>query len=173
MAPIVARASVMLDIGAHIGSQSLMSARVNPRCQILAFEAQEPMYRLLRKNLEENELLNIVEARNVAMGHVCHPHVGTANFVEDLGVRYPDCAYGGSETFNLGGIGLCGRSAREAAFVVPMVSVDSLGLPRVGYMKIDVEGFEPLVILGAQETITRCKPVIMFEACILALETLS
>ena len=45
LAPIVANASVMLDIGAHIGSQSLMSAHENPDLQIIAFEAQEKMFR--------------------------------------------------------------------------------------------------------------------------------
>jgi FkbM family methyltransferase len=33
----------------------------------------------------------------------------------------------------------------------------------VGFMKIDVEGAEMLVLQGAQKTIERCKPVIIFE----------
>lgn len=166
LAPIVAGATVMLDIGAHIGSQAIMSARHNPTCRIIAFEAQEPMFRLLQKNLQENCIPN-VDARNVAVGHVCDPAgVGIADFVEDLGVMYPNWTYGGSGMFNLGGIGVCaptGTHVSAAAPVVPMVSIDSLELPRVDYMKIDVEGCEPLVLLGAQETIKRCKPVILFE----------
>ena len=162
LAPIVANASVMLDIGAHIGSQSLMSAHENPDLQIIAFEAQEKMFRLLCKNLDENSIRNI-DARNVAVGHVCHPSVGIANFVEDHGVVSPDVVYGGNVPFNLGGIGLCGPNASEATSVVPMVTIDSLQLPHVDYMKIDVEGFEPLMLLGAQETINRCKPVILYE----------
>lgn len=162
MAPIVANASVMLDIGAHLGSQSIMSSHENPRCQIIAFEAQEQMFRLLCKNLEDNSIQN-VDARNVAVGHVCHPSVGIASFTVDGGKQYPNITYGGSRHFNIGGIALCGPSACEAASVVQMVTIDSLELPHVDYMKIDVEGFEPLVLLGAQETIKRCKPVIMFE----------
>lgn len=115
MAPIDARASVMLDIGAHIGSQSLMSARVNPRCQILAFEAQEPMYRLLRKNLEENELLNIVEARNVAVGHACVPPAGghrelRGRFGCPAGI--PTAPMAAARPSTWGGLGCVGR-ARE------------------------------------------------------------
>ena len=37
--------------------------------------------------------------------------------------------------------------------VVKMVTVDSLNLENVDYMKIDVEGAESLVLLGAAETI--------------------
>ena len=144
----------------------IMSARRNPTCRIIAFEAQEPMFRLLQKNLQENCIPN-VDARNVAVGDVCDPaSVGITDFVEDLGVVYPNWAYGGSGMFNLGGIGVCaptGTHVSAAAHVVPMVSIDSLELPRVDYMKIDVEGCEPLVLLGAQETIKRCKPVILFE----------
>jgi hypothetical protein len=42
-------------------------------------------------------------------------------------------------------------------------SLDSLGIGNVDLIKIDVEGFEVEVILGAHETIRKYKPVIIME----------
>src|SRR5258706_3282169 len=47
---------------------------------------------------------------------------------------------------------------------VPMRRLDSLSIDNVGFMKIDVEGHEESVIIGAEQTIRRCRPVLLIEA---------
>lgn len=47
---------------------------------------------------------------------------------------------------------------------IPVITIDSLCLPEVNYMKIDVEGDELDVLAGAMNTIYRCKPVICIES---------
>ena len=42
-------------------------------------------------------------------------------------------------------------------------TLDSLNLPRVDFMKIDVEKHEISLIQGGRETINRCKPIIFIE----------
>ncbi len=37
------------------------------------------------------------------------------------------------------------------------------GFNRLDFMKIDAEGFEPLILDGAKETIKRCRPVMLIE----------
>lgn len=45
----------------------------------------------------------------------------------------------------------------------PMITLDSLGLQDVDYAKLDCEGFEENVLRGAEDTLRRCKPVVMVE----------
>ena len=44
-----------------------------------------------------------------------------------------------------------------------MITIDSLELDNCDFLKIDVEGFEYLVVLGALKTITKYHPTIYFE----------
>jgi len=46
---------------------------------------------------------------------------------------------------------------------VVMVSIDSLALPRLDLLKVDVERMEMDVLVGARETIERCRPALMVE----------
>jgi hypothetical protein len=41
--------------------------------------------------------------------------------------------------------------------------LDSLEFPVVDYIKIDCEGFEYRVLQGAEQTIRRCRPVVVIE----------
>jgi hypothetical protein len=43
------------------------------------------------------------------------------------------------------------------------VSIDSLALERLDFVKIDVEGMEIDVLRGARATLERCKPIVMAE----------
>lgn len=47
--------------------------------------------------------------------------------------------------------------------IVPMFPLDAFDLKDVDYIKIDVEGFEKKVLLGAKETIARYNPLIVIE----------
>ena len=46
---------------------------------------------------------------------------------------------------------------------IPCITIDMLALPKCNYMKIDVEGDELAVLLGARETIRRHKPIMCIE----------
>jgi len=46
---------------------------------------------------------------------------------------------------------------------VQAITIDSLNLPRLDYLKLDVEGMEELVLEGAKKTIKRCRPIIQLE----------
>lgn len=46
---------------------------------------------------------------------------------------------------------------------VPMITLDSLNLPELDLLKIDIQGAELIALRGALETIKRCRPVILTE----------
>ncbi|BFU59512.1 MULTISPECIES: FkbM family methyltransferase [Rodentibacter] len=46
---------------------------------------------------------------------------------------------------------------------VPLISIDSLQLERIDFIKIDVEGMELSVLTGALESIKRHKPIMTIE----------
>ena len=44
-----------------------------------------------------------------------------------------------------------------------LFAIDDLALPRIDFIKIDIEGMEMEALCGAAESITRCKPQMLIE----------
>ena len=153
----VVGASTILDVGAHIGSHTVLYAKLNPSARIVAIEPQGAMAAALEQNVLENGAANVT-VRRAACGHrLCTARM-SAHTADGPSTHEP-VAYGAAApALNLGGLQL-GQDGEEVA----MLTVDSLDLP-VGYMKVDVEGAEALVVLGALRTIQRYHPVICFES---------
>lgn len=51
---------VIIDVGAHIGTFSLLSAIKYPNATIYAIEASRETYNILKRNIEENHLQNVI-----------------------------------------------------------------------------------------------------------------
>jgi FkbM family methyltransferase len=147
---------IILDIGGHIGSHTLLYSKLVPNCKIYTFEPQRVLFEILSKNIETNNLTNVVQLNN-AVGHkLCECNL--SKYLYDgynCEISYDDRM---SKAMNYGGIqlGLEGES-------VKMITIDSMNLDACHYIKIDVEGAESLVLMGAIETIRKYRPVIFFE----------
>jgi FkbM family methyltransferase len=152
---VLVDADTILDVGGHIGSHCLMFAKLSVKATVHTFEPQTPMFELLKHNVEINGLSERVVARRCAVAH----RSGTAQMSKDCVERTRNAVdYGGTVVLNLGGLQLGVGGER-----VEMICIDDLKLERCDLIKIDVEGCETLVLMGAQRTIKRFKPVIMFE----------
>lgn len=46
---------------------------------------------------------------------------------------------------------------------IPVITIDSLELPACDFLALDIEGCEPIALIGAQKTIARFRPVILVE----------
>ena len=62
-----------------------------------------------------------------------------------------------NDTF--GGSAYIGEGGQE----IKVITLDSLNLNGCDFMKVDVEGYEPLVFEGSKQTIKKFRPVICFE----------
>lgn len=159
LAPYIRNAKTIVDVGAHVGMHSVAYAYLNPQSAVYAFEPQRHLYFVLNKNVTDNDdgRRGRVITQNVAVGH----RAGEARMslrVEDCGIPSAPVEYGTSNGFNLGGLAL-GRDGE----VVQMIRLDDANLPGCDFMKIDAEGFEPLVIEGAMDTIKKHHPIIFYE----------
>ncbi len=145
---------LMLDLGSNIGFYSLVAARRG--CRVVAFEPHPRVAEQFRTNLALNP--------DIA-SQVCFHERGVGRMAETLKLHAPPASAVNQ--------GVASFRASEAAltFEVPLVTLDSWwiqeGRPKVGLVKIDTEGFDLKVILGAAELIQTCRPVLAFETEVL------
>lgn len=136
----------VVEIGANMGSHSVDLARACAPGPFYAFEPQPRLFQILCANLALNDIGNALaypEACGAAEGEAVIPFI-----------RY-------DMPGNFGGMSL--RETGQKGIKVRVRALDSLELPTLGLLKVDVEGFECQVIEGARETIRRCQPVIYIE----------
>jgi FkbM family methyltransferase len=134
-----------IDIGANIGYHTFRMARaVGPQGKVLAVE---PMSRA-RVKLERNAALNPqfenIEISDAAVSDSTgHAHIGFQSSYR-----------------------LDGRDeivAEDVRVLTVDALVEEAGLPRVDFIKIDVDGFEGKVIRGAEQTLRAWHPTLVFE----------
>lgn len=132
-----------LDVGGHVGLWSRVMA-----LDFKAVTAIEPM-----------TALRECFARNVPETVTLLPYA--------VGDR-PGHAWLGFPTDNSGNARVAAMGAdvfetTTGAELVEVVTIDSLGMDHVDFLKIDVEGFEFEVIGGAEQTIRSHRPVMIVE----------
>ena len=147
LAQLVRPGMTVVEVGANIGAHTVGLARACAPAPLYAFEPQQRVFQILCANLALNDLGNVV-----ALPEACGEAEGQAII--------PPINYGA--VGNFGGVSLApdGDGPGQRVRVRPL---DSLSLPSLGLLKVDVEGFEPQVLRGARETIMRCRPILYVE----------
>ena len=146
--PYIEKAKYVVDVGANIGCHSISYGRFNPDVTIWAFEPQKKLFDILNRNVSINKLKNI---KTFDFG-VGHKEMNCT--MSSLDKVYDEMKNG----HNKGGLGI-GHGGES----IVIKTLDSIELPGLDFMKIDVEGAEGLVIKGAQNTIRKFHPTILFE----------
>lgn len=133
-----------LDIGANIGviSQALLANGY----RVMAFEPQPEIFKLLQENCR------YVGGEYVTFNTALGSEAGVA--------KMPKVQY--SVKGNFGGLGI-GDKSIYGDIEIPVATIDSYHFPNVGFVKIDVEGFELEVLKGMTDTIARCRPILYVE----------
>ena len=136
---LVTPGRLCLDIGANIGVISMALSHAGH--EVVAFEPQPEVFKLLEKNHHGK---NVNSALGMGVGLVDMPKV-----------HY-------SSKGNFGGLGI-NMPSIYGFYKVPMANLDGFAFENVGFIKIDVEGFEEAVLRGGEDTIRREKPIMYIE----------
>ena len=144
---ICKQGDVAVEVGANIGTLTLALARaVGNAGRVYAFEPQRVVFQTLCANMALNSLTN-VECFHAAVG------------AQAGHVLIPDIRYDMKANF-----GAVRADAFDNGAAVPKVTLDEfLHVNRLKLLKVDVEGMEREVLLGASKLIERFRPILYVE----------
>jgi len=135
---------ISLDIGANLGLFTYFLARYSPH--VYAFEPNPLPLRILRSVADRN--VTVVEM-------AVSDRTGEAELLVPRGPRgWSSNGARIEPTQGSGGARVTVRCSR----------IDDLGYRDVGFIKIDVEGHEKSVLMGARETLARDRPNLFLES---------
>lgn len=150
---------VAIDCGANIGVHTIEWARtMSSWGSVYSFEPQEKLYYALAGNIAINNCFNVT-ARLAAVGAECGSiKVPKPNY-------FVPSSYGSLELIKSTYNEYIGQEIdyEHSTMEVDMISIDSLSLPRLDFVKIDVEGMEQQVLEGSSESISKFKPQLLVE----------
>lgn len=146
-AQLLSPGETAVEVGANIGAHTVyLSQLVGPAGRVYAFEPQRVVFQLLCTNIALNEAFNV---------HTFHAGAGAIA----SSMMLPEIDYYHADS-NFGGVSLLEQTQGDTVRIIPL---DSLTIPSLRLLKIDVEGMEDAVLEGAREQILRHRPVLYVE----------
>jgi FkbM family methyltransferase len=135
---------IIVDIGGHIGSFSIMASRKAHRGKIFTYEAFEGTFRQLQKNLAENRVSN-VQPQNIAIAD----KVGEMTFFVNTMNQAQNSLY--AET-----------GEKHIVKTIPLQNVFSdNGISRCNLMKVDCEGAEYDILFSGKDALQNVERIIL------------
>lgn len=138
-----------LDIGANFGYHTLEMSRLSPRGQIFAFEPQIENNILLALNLKYNHCDNVKVFFNACGETKSISRLPILNIINS------------DYIINMGDLSL--NRANEVYQTVEVIDIDSLSLPTIHFVKIDVQGYELFCLKGMKNLLKRDIPILVVE----------
>ena len=138
-----------LDIGANMGFYSLALSAENPTLTVESFEPQPKVFAILSKNIHLNNFSSRIETHNKGLGDA----------KGELTMYIPKFTGTGGASFK----NLHEDEGEATQIKVPVNVLDEVLKTQPDLIKLDVEGCEFNVILGADKIISLLKPTIMVE----------
>lgn len=136
---------VIVDVGAGSGTDTqVFSEAVGPTGKVIAIEAHPQTFAMLQATCRWNSLGNVTSLNRAVMDRSCEVYIeNQANHVENsVAVK---------------------KGANHLGTPIPASSLDDvcreLDLPRIDYVKINIEGAERFVIRGMDEVARRARAV--------------
>lgn len=150
----------ILEIGGHCGTSTVVySSYLNEPNKVFVYEPQKNMYNLLVRNILQNNLENKIIATN--KGVFCYTGIGRMNNTDlDGGMGNVTKRYNEENHLpcNFGGLAL-GNNGET----IELITIDDMNLENIGFIHCDAQGSENFIFSKGINTITKYRPVILFE----------
>jgi FkbM family methyltransferase len=148
-----------IDCGANIGVHTIEWAKAMTGWgSVLSIEAQERIYYALAGNIAINNCFNVMAVHAAVSSKpgvmkMPSPDYTKPSSFGSLELRYrPNTEFIG-QTINYS----------ENLVDIRTVALDEYNLPRVDFIKIDIEGMELEALEGAAKTIAKSRPILLIE----------
>lgn len=142
---------IIVDGGANLGFHSVCFASLLKEGKLFCFEPQPLIYNVLSTNLLINGLSNKVNQYRL----------GLSNKKQNLRMSSLSKQVFNPNCINWGGRFL--TDSNEGEEEVQTITLDSLKLPKLDLIKLDIQGFEYKALKGGEKTIIKNYPIIFLE----------
>lgn len=146
----IKQGDTVLDVGSNFGQMSILFSNiVGEKGKVHAFDADDWVFEILKKNIEANNKTgNII------------PHFGAVHNVPGDTLIFPDQDFEEFASYGSYGIDYNAKLGRQ----VNTITIDGLYIEEpIHFMKIDIQGGDLQAMQGARKTIERNKMPILFE----------
>jgi len=149
---------ICLDLGANVGMMTLALAMLAPKGHVYAFEGSPETTAALQQTIKGNGLTN-VDAFNYVMGRGAEK----VKFFDMPDVRSSGHYVPASNDRQT--TSLWQDTSQVLQYETKSIDglVEELNIPRVDFIKIDVEGAELDVLAGAKKTLEKFHPIVVME----------
>lgn len=146
---IISANSVCLDVGANIGALSLAFADIANQGVVYSIEVGSSNYEYLMENVKQNGFNNI-QPINIAVSD--YNGTATFNYVEQVA---------GCSFISTTGV----EAGKQETVKVTTIDdlIEELGIERLDFIKMDVEGGERKALIGAVNSIQKFRPSLIIE----------
>jgi FkbM family methyltransferase len=142
----IKKTDIIIEAGTHIGTHTIKLGLLGNK--VYGFEPFPQSNYLVNKNLEINNINNVILSNNALSSN------NKTIYIE----------YHCPLSRNIGAWGLYFETEENKNNIkVECITIDSLNLDKLDFIKLDVEGFEKDVLIGGINTIKKFKPLIIFE----------
>ncbi|MBB5210600.1 FkbM family methyltransferase [Microbulbifer hydrolyticus] len=156
MARYISDGDLILDVGTNVGNHAVYFSRFFPSSKVMVFEPNPDAIRILEKNLDANGCSN-VDRSGIGIG-LSDKEAGAMSW------RGGDNNLGGSRVIPTVNLNEIPEKRRKNFSHISLMRGDSLVEgDKVGFIKIDVEGHEILVLSGLERTVANSRPTLFVE----------
>jgi FkbM family methyltransferase len=149
---------VAFDCGANIGVHTVeWAAAMTGWGSVVSIEAQERVYYALAGNIAINNCFNAIAVHGAVSSESGVMKIPSPNY-------FVPSSFGSLELRQRNGNEFIGQPIDyENTVNVRKLTLDEFNLPRVDFIKIDVEGMELEALEGAKRSITQSHPIMLIE----------